>query len=88
MAWRVNPGYGSRLERPREGRMVAGVCQGLAVHYGWDVSLVRILMLLSIVFTGVPIVAYLVAWIVIPSGPYLLPAGMYTPQGAAGTMSR
>ena len=81
MARRVQPGYHAKLERPREGRIVAGVCGGLAIHYGWDVSLVRLLVVLSIVFTGVPLLAYLAAWIVIPNGSYLLPGGMYSAQG-------
>ena len=92
LAWRVNPAalppaalYGTQLTRPREGRMVAGVCAGLSVHYGWDVSLVRILLVLSIFVTaGTP----LIAWIVIPNAPYLLPASVpYAPQ-QAGTMGR
>ena len=36
------PGEDKRLERPREGRMVAGVCAGIAGYFGLDVSLVRI----------------------------------------------
>ncbi len=62
--------------------MIAGVCVGVANHYGWDASLVRILLVLSVVFgAGLPVVAYLAAWIVIPNAPYLLPAGYgYVPQ--------
>jgi phage shock protein C len=86
MAWRVYPGYGARLMRPQEGRMIAGVCAGLAQHYGWDVSLTRILLVLAVLCTGLPLVAYLIAWIVIPNAPYMMvmPAA---PQ-PAGTMSR
>ena len=65
-------GYG-QLTRPRNGRMIAGVCAGLSLHYGWDLSLVRVLTALLIVFTGVGIIAYLVAWLVIPEAPYELP---------------
>lgn len=83
--------YAGQLVRPHGERMVAGVCAGLAMHYGWDVSLLRILFLLSVLFAGVPLIAYLVAWIVIPNAPYLLPAGMpvspVAPQ-ATGTMGR
>ena len=97
LAWRVNPAsfasgsyapFGMKLTRPREGRMIAGVCAGLADHYGWDVSLVRILLVVSMFLGGLPVVAYLAAWIVIPNAPYLLPAGVYAPQGAAGTMGQ
>ena len=61
------------LLRSREHRMVAGSCGGLALHYGWDLSLVRLVLVLIVLFTGVGAVAYLIAWIVIPQEPYALP---------------
>jgi phage shock protein C len=61
------------LLRSREHRMIAGVCGGLALHYGWDLSLVRLLCVLIVFFTGVGAFAYLIAWIVIPQEPYMLP---------------
>lgn len=55
--------------------MVAGVCVGFANRYGWDVSVVRLVLVLSLVFgAGVPLIAYLVAWVVMPNGQYTLPA--------------
>lgn len=93
--------YGRRpmfdqLYRPREGRMVAGVCAGFALRYGWDVALTRIVTLLIVIFTGVGAIAYLVAWIAMPNGPYELPAQTGAPAGvqnsgtttAGGTSSR
>jgi phage shock protein C len=62
-----------QLTRPRHNRLVAGICAGLAQHYGWDLSLVRVICALVIVFTGVGLIAYLIAWIVIPEEPYILP---------------
>jgi phage shock protein C len=57
-----------RLSRPvREGK-IAGVCAGFARHFGLDVTLVRILWLVLSVWP-VPVfgvVAYIVAWIVMP----------------------
>jgi phage shock protein C len=74
------PQYGrtvvpGQLTRPRQGRMIGGVCAGLALHYGWDLSFVRIVAVLLLIFTGVGIVAYIIAWVVIPEEPYLLPEG-------------
>lgn len=62
------------LLRPREGRMIAGVCAAFAVHFGWDVVLVRVLVATLTVLTGfvVGIVAYVVAWLIIPDAPYAL----------------
>src|ERR1700761_7567919 len=62
----------SRIYRAREGKMFAGICAGFAAAYGWDVILVR-LLLVALVFFGVGILipAYFVAWIVIPKAPLL-----------------
>lgn len=61
------PGEDKRLERPREGRMVAGVCAGIAGYFGLDVSLVRIgyaLLTLFTAFSGV--IFYVLLVIIIP----------------------
>ncbi len=63
-----------QLTRPRNNRMIAGVCAGFALHYGWDLNLVRIICAVVALFTGVGAIAYLVAWVVIPEEPYTLPA--------------
>lgn len=63
------------LYRPREHRMIAGVCIGFAVRFGWDVSIVRLVLVLSLVFgVGTPAIAYLVAWVLMPNGQLALPA--------------
>jgi len=67
--------FPGQLTRPRNPRMIAGVCSGLALHYGWDLSLVRVVCALMIVLTGVGLFAYLAAWIIIPEAPYALPDG-------------
>ena len=63
-----------RLIRPREGRMIAGVCAGFALRYGWDVALVRLILVLGLIGAGTPLLAYLIAWIVMPNGQLSLPA--------------
>ncbi|HWZ53002.1 MAG TPA: PspC domain-containing protein [Granulicella sp.] len=63
-----------RLVRPRHPRMIAGVCAGFAEHYHWDISLVRVVAVLLAIFTsGIGVLAYLAAWIIIPEAPYTLP---------------
>ena len=63
----------SRLVRPRYGRAIAGVCAGFAQHYGWDVVLVRIIVSLLVLFgCGTPVLAYIIAWIVMPNEPQFL----------------
>lgn len=63
-----------RLVRPRVGRKVGGVCLGFADYFDLDVTLVRVIWLLAVVFTiPLAIVGYIVAWIVMPEEPHLLP---------------
>ncbi|HZD48615.1 MAG TPA: PspC domain-containing protein [Silvibacterium sp.] len=64
----------TRLIRPRTGRMIAGVCQGLANNYGWDVAWVRVITALLAVFGGgAGIVGYVIFWIIMPEEPLMLP---------------
>lgn len=60
-----------RLERPRQGRKIAGVCLGLARHFDVDPTLVRVLWLvLTLLFAVVfGVLAYVAAWILMPEEP-------------------
>jgi phage shock protein C len=64
----------SRLYRAHNDRMVAGVCSGIAQHYGWDVTIVRLILVLCVLFGGCGLLAYVIAWIVIPEAPYAMPS--------------
>jgi phage shock protein C len=55
-----------RLYRPQNGRVVSGVCAGLAAYFGVDPTLVRLAFALLTVFGGLGILLYLFAWVVIP----------------------
>ena len=60
--------YESRhLVRPRQGRLVAGVCAGLARRFGWSPTAVRLIFLLSCLLPGPQILLYLALWLLIPS---------------------
>ena len=62
------------LMRPREGRMIAGVCAGFALAYGWDISLVRVVAAVLLCFSGgTASLAYFLLWIIVPEAPYGLP---------------
>ena len=62
------------LMRPRQGRKVAGVCLGFSEYFDIDVSLVRVVWLVTAIMTCVGFIPYVIAWIVMPDEPYLLPA--------------
>jgi phage shock protein C len=56
-----------QLIRPREGRMVAGVCAGIGQFFGIDTNIVRIIFAALTVFSaGAAALVYLVAWLVVP----------------------
>jgi phage shock protein PspC (stress-responsive transcriptional regulator) len=55
------------LYRPRHGRMIAGVCAGLARRFGMTPTSVRLLFLLSCLLPGPQFVVYLVLWVMMPS---------------------
>jgi phage shock protein C len=62
------------LMRPRYPRAIAGVCSGFALHYGWDLTLVRVVAVLCLLFSvGTVTILYLAAWVIIPEAPYALP---------------
>ena len=65
----MNGGNGTKiLVRPRKGRMVAGICAGIAGYFGLDVTLVRVIVAVVSVFTGgAGVLAYLAAWVIIPA---------------------
>jgi phage shock protein PspC (stress-responsive transcriptional regulator) len=60
-------GSGKTLMRHRDNRIIAGVCAGLADYTGIDVNLLRVIVAVVSFFTaGTGVLAYIVAWIVIP----------------------
>jgi phage shock protein C len=56
------------LRRSRKRRVIAGVCAGLAEHWGWDPVRLRVAyVLLSIFSAAFPgILVYIVLWIAMP----------------------
>jgi phage shock protein PspC (stress-responsive transcriptional regulator) len=59
----------ARLVRPRQGRVIAGVCAALADRFGWSRTTVRLLFVLSCLLPGPQILLYLVLWVLIPGAP-------------------
>ncbi|GAB2929996.1 hypothetical protein GCM10027280_16970 [Micromonospora polyrhachis] len=70
--WRIAAEWGEevmsrKLVRPRAGRMVAGVCAGLAQRFGISTAMVRLLFLLSLLIPGSQVIIYLALWIIMPN---------------------
>ncbi len=47
-------------------KKIAGVCGGLAAYFGIDATRVRIARVLFVIFAGSGVIAYLIAWLLIP----------------------
>lgn len=59
-----------KLTRNRDDKWVGGVCGGIATYTGVDANLIRLIVAVATVLgAGSLIVAYLVAWILMPAQP-------------------
>ena len=61
-----------KLYRIREGRVFAGVCSGIGEYLDVDPVIIRLLWLVLVFACGGGILAYLIAWIIIPMNPVKL----------------
>lgn len=57
-----------RLYRSRSNRMIAGVCGGIGEYFDVDPTLIRLGWAILVVL-GVGILAYILAWVIIPEAP-------------------
>lgn len=56
----------NELVRPRDNRVIAGVCAGLARRFGWDPTVVRVLFVVSLLLPGPQVLIYLALWVIMP----------------------
>jgi phage shock protein PspC (stress-responsive transcriptional regulator) len=63
------------VTRQARGRIVGGVCAGLARRLGLDVAAVRFVVLVLVVAGGVGVIAYGIAWAVLPLDAEVPPPG-------------
>ena len=54
------------LVRPRRGKLIAGVCAGLARRFGMSPTGMRALFVLSLLLPGPQILLYVALWIIMP----------------------
>jgi phage shock protein C len=77
-----------RLRRSRKDRVLFGVCGGLGRYLNIDPVVLRIITV-ALIFAGVGVVAYIIAWLVIPEADEDepdSPAGPTSPSKAAVVM--
>jgi len=58
-----------RVYRSRTDRVLGGVCSGLGKYFGIDPVLLRVIWAISFFVGGVGLLAYIIAWIIIPEEP-------------------
>ena len=58
-----------RVYRSRKDCVIAGICGGIAEYFDIDPTLVRIIAVLTIFLNGLGLIAYIIAWILIPQNP-------------------
>lgn len=69
MSQKGTSGGPKRLYRSRIDRKLAGVCGGIAEYFGVDPVLIRLLWVFFTLAAGGGILAYLIAWLVVPEAP-------------------
>ncbi len=58
-----------KLYRSKKDKMIAGVCGGIAEYFDIDSTLVRLLTVIFVLLGGAGVIAYIIAWIIIPQTP-------------------
>ena len=66
-----------KLYRDEYRKKIGGVCAGLAEYFDIDVAVIRAMFLLTFIFMGTGLMAYVVLWIVLPKkGPAYFNSGV------------
>ncbi len=73
-----------RLMRSATDKKLAGICGGLGEYFEVDSTLVRLIWVLVVVFTGIfpGVIVYLLAWLIMPEAPQPTPQEVPASQPA------
>ena len=58
-----------KIYRSRKDSIIGGVCGGIAEYFDIDPTLIRLLAILIVFLGGVGVIAYIIAWVIIPQNP-------------------
>ena len=67
-----------KLYRSRSNRKIAGVCGGLGEYFDIDPTLIRLAVVFFTLWWGGGLLAYFIAWFVIPDEPVVEDANLLT----------
>ncbi|MFM9369523.1 PspC domain-containing protein [Streptomyces sp. Da 82-17] len=62
------------LVRPRNGRMIGGVCAALAQRFGTSATTMRVIFVVSCLLPGPQFLIYLALWLLLPGEKKATPA--------------
>lgn len=54
------------MVRKTEGKMIAGVAAGIADYFAVDVTLIRVIIVVTAIMGGFGLILYIVMWILVP----------------------
>ena len=54
------------MYRDVDGKRIAGICSGLSLYFDIDITLVRIIMLVALIFGSAGFWIYVILWIAVP----------------------
>jgi phage shock protein C len=58
------------FRRSRHNKQIAGLCGGAAQYFGWDPTLVRLVVVIGALVTGGALaLAYIIGWFIVPEDP-------------------
>jgi phage shock protein C len=58
-----------RIYRSKKDRVIGGICGGIAEYFNIDPVIVRVIAVILAFVWGFGIIAYIIAWIIIPQNP-------------------
>lgn len=58
-----------KLYRSRRNSMIGGVCGGLGEYLNVDPTIMRLVAVLLVFANGIGLLAYIIAWVIIPRNP-------------------
>jgi phage shock protein C len=62
-----------RLYRSRKERIIGGVCGGFGNYFNVDPVIARLIWAVLFLFGGIGLLAYIIAWIIVPEEPVINP---------------
>lgn len=63
-----------KLYKDQSKKMICGVCAGIAKYFGIDPTIVRLAVVVLSLFTGVGLIAYIIAALIMPNDPTIVDA--------------